>query len=456
MALGLWARSSWGAAPLTLQEVLDTIASTHPEFEQAERKVDQAEAKAFAARGAFDPTLSVYGNWNPVGYYRTGQVDAVVQQATPAWGLGLYAGYRLGWGNFPVYKGELETLSGGEVRAGVELPVWRGGPIDPKRAEIQRTRILGEAATYERDATQLALERDAARAYWSWVAAGQRLEVARDLLAMAERRDEALREQVDAGAMEPIKLVDNRRLVLDRQAKRVAAERKFQEASLDLSLYLRDAQANPLRMEEDRVPERFPEPVAPDALALEREVQRAMERRPDVAALDQERRASEVDVRLRRNQRSPDVKLKSFVARDFGDGPPELAPTEWGVGVVMEAPLPLRKARGDLQAAQAELAGVDAKRRGLRDKVGAEVRKAYVVLLAARQGIELTARQVEAANRLAEAERERMREGASDFVILNLRELAAADAATQLIDAHADFQRARAEFLTATGRSPGG
>ncbi len=68
--------------------------------------------------------------------------------------------------------------------------------------------------------------------------------------------------------------------------------------------------------------------------------------------------------------------------------------------------------------------------------------------------VSLDDEQVERANQLAEAERERLREGASDLVVLNLRELAAAEAANQVIDAHADFERARADFLVATGRPP--
>ncbi len=447
---------SASSAPLTLDEVLDAVEQEHPGLEVAERKVEQADGKAFAARGGFDPLLTIRGKWAPVGYYDNGQVDALVRQATPAWGVAVYAGYRIGLGNYPVYKGDLQTLSGGEVRAGIEVPVWRGGPIDSRRAKIQQTKIQRRGAEYDRDATQLELERQAARAYWSWVAAGLRLQVARELLTIAERRDDALKEQVDAGALERIKLVDNRRLVLDRKAKRIAAERKFQEKALDLSLFLRDGTQTPVQAGEDRVPDRFPIPVTPDMGPLEGEIDRALRERPDVAALEQERDAAQVDVRLARNQRAPDVKLQTFVARDLGNGPQELGPTEWGVGVVVEAPLPLRKARGDLRAARAAVAGVEAKRRGLRDKVGAEIRKSQVALLAARQGIDLATEQVAAADELAQAEREKLREGASDLVVLNLRELAAADAANQVIDANADFQRARADFLTATGRSPAG
>ncbi len=442
------------AAPLTLDEVLRATRDTHPGIEAADRGIDKASGKAFAARGGFDPTLSIRAKWEPVGYYPNAQVDALVYQATPLWGTALFAGYRLGWGSFPIYKGDLETLSGGELRAGVELPVWRNGPIDSKRAKIQSTRIREGAARSQRDAAELELERDAAWAFWDWVAAGQKLQVSRQVLSIAERRNAGLQELANAGAIERIKLVDNRRLVVSRRAKVVESERKFQTSALKLSLYFRDGDLQPIRVGEERVPPRIPEPRGVDTLTLEQEIEQALARRPDLAALVAERDALQVNLRLARNQRAPDVKLQSYVARDFGDGPDELRPTEFGVGAYVTMPLPLRELRGNFRVAQAEVAAVEAKLRGMKDKVAAEIQTALVDLGAAQQRVQLAREQVSLANELAEAERTRFSAGASDLVIVNLRERAAADAANDVIDALADFQRARADYMVATGRSP--
>ncbi len=446
--------SAAAADPLTLDDVLGSVGRTHPGLEVAERKIDQADGKVLAAQGGFDPTLSIRTKWTPVGYYNQGQVDTLVRQPTPAWGIGAYAGYRVGWGTYPVYKGELQTLSGGEIRAGVEVPLWRNGPIDSRRAGVKRTKIQRAGARYARDATELELERAAAEAYWSWVSAGQSLRISRELLALAERRDAGLNEQAKAGAIERIKIVDNRRLVLDRMTKVVAAERKFATASLELSLFMRDAAQNPVRPGEERVPAKIPEPASPDMASLDDEVDEAVRRRPDAAALETERDAARVDVRLARNQRAPAINLQTFVAKDFGAGPAELGPVEWGAGVVLEVPLPLRKARGELRVAKAALGAVKAKTRGLQDKIGAEVRTAHVALEAAQETITLARAQLGTTEELAEAERIRFREGASDLVIVNLRELAAAEAANQEVAALAEYQRAYADFRVSTGRSP--
>lgn len=445
------------AAPvLELEEVLSSVRDDHPGMESAQLVVEEREAKAFAARGGFDPVLSIRGKWAPVGYYPQGQVDALIRQPVPVLGLTAYAGYRLGWGSYPVYKGELETLSGGELRAGASLPLWRNRSIDARRANRDRTKIQARGARFEQTAEQIRLERDATKAYWTWVAAGKNLEVAHELLAIAEARDIGLREQVAAGAVPELARTDNRRLVLDRQAKVVAARLKFREASLALSLFFRDDNRRPVLAGQDRLPSTLHRPGQTPPQALDQDdidalVLRAWEARPDLRALDATRQAAQVDLRLSANQRGPAVDLHAFAARDFGEGPAELGPTEAGAGLTIEIALPLRQARGDYRAAKAKVGQVDAKRRALADSIAAEVRAAYFSLGAAWERVALAGQQREAALRLAEAERELLRQGSSDLLAVNLRELAAADASTSENDALADFQRARADFVAALG-----
>ena len=74
LAWALPATALAAAAPLTLEEVLRSVSATHPDLEVAERGVEKADAKAFAARGGFDPILAIRGKYTPVGYYNNGQV----------------------------------------------------------------------------------------------------------------------------------------------------------------------------------------------------------------------------------------------------------------------------------------------------------------------------------------------------------------------------------------------
>lgn len=75
-------------------------------------------------------------------------------------------------------------------------------------------------------------------------------------------------------------------------------------------------------------------------------------------------------------------------------------------------------------------------------------------MAAAHRRAEIAARQIELAERLAEAERQRLALGDSTILVVNLREEAAADAAASAIDASADYHKSRARYQVATGRVP--
>ena len=453
MSLALSGASVLSSAPgpLTLEGVLESVDAHHPKLDSEARLRDAAEAKQQGARGNWDPKLSVYGKWVPLGYYRTGQVDTVVRQSTPLWGVGVFAGYRLGQGDFAVYKGEYETGNLGELRAGLDVPIFRDGPIDEGRADIQRSEHLLDAAECSVAATRLGLRRDAATAYWKWAAAGRKVDIQGTLLATAEARDLAIRERVRQGSAPDILVVDNERLILDRRAKLIAARRSFNERAVDLSLYLRDEDKTPVVAPEGQLPplsSQLERPVLPPESY---DLSRAIVTRPELCEILGERSAAEVDLRLAKNRVAPELRVSGYVARDLGDTPTELAPTELVTGVTLSMPLALRKARGELRAARAKLASVDAKLRGLQDKIGAQVRRARVDLIAAFEQLQIATRQAQVARQLADAEREKLDEGASDLVILNIRELAAADAENLEVEAILRYRIAEADYRQALG-----
>lgn len=437
--------------PLSLHEVLQSVDETHPKLEEADRKVEAADGKRLGASGAWDPTLKLGLRWAPVGFYQTGMVDATVSQATPLYGLGVFAGYRYGWGNFPVYKGDKETLTGGELRAGAELPLWKDGPIDERRADVSKAKLRQRQADCDRDAARLELRNKAAKAYWNWVAAGQDVRIQETLLAVATTRGKGLVGQAEAGARPEIIVVDNDRLILDRKTKLVSSRQIFESARVALSLFYRDPQQTPILVDPQRLPNLPPE-MHPEQLEPEASAERhAQENRPELCSLRLERDVANVDRRLAKNQRGPKLNVQAFVAKDIGQGAPELEPVEFGAGVVFEMPLALRKARGEYRAANAEVGRLDAQVRGLTDFVTAEVRAARVTLEAAQKQVELARLQVKAARTLAQAEREKFDEGASDLVIVNLRELASAEAERLEVKALSEYQKAVADYRTATG-----
>ncbi|MBL9037044.1 MAG: TolC family protein, partial [Archangium sp.] len=169
---------------LALDDVLLAVEGEHPLLDASRADAESSGADLLAARGAFDPTLKARGGFIPISGYTSTRFDVVLEQPTPLYGLNLFAGYRLGQGDFPVYYGERATNSLGEVRAGLDLPLLRNGWVDRRRTTIARARQGQVAAQASLEQQRLDLARLAASRYWDWVGAGRRREIARSLLTI--------------------------------------------------------------------------------------------------------------------------------------------------------------------------------------------------------------------------------------------------------------------------------
>lgn len=442
------------ARALTLPEVLEIVATTHPQLAAARQRQRAADGDAMAARGGFDPVLRARGQYAPIGAFPRGTVDVELRQPTPLWGLSVYGGWRLGLGRFAVYDLRGKTADGGEVRGGISLPLWQGGAIDRRRADLSIATLARTAAAAELDARAIELERAVGRAYWAWVGAGLRLAVQRDLLKLAQDRDEALRKQIVAGGVPAVEGIDNRRAIVDRTARIVAGERALQQAAFELARHLRDADGEVQVPAPTRLPDAFPESRRPVAEVSEQMIREAWARRPDLRRLALQREAAAVELKLARSDRSPRIDLDAYAAKDIGAVDPAYAylrPAEFVAAVNVELPLALRGARGKLRRAEAELARIDAELRMARDVVALELRDAHSALAAAHARVALAREQLAAAHELEQAERSRFRLGDSTLLLVNLREQAAADAAAQELEALGEYHRAQVDLRAAAG-----
>jgi len=439
---------------LMLAEVMAVLAATHPQLEAARQRQRAAEGDAMAARGGFDPVLRARGQYVPIGAFPRGTVDVELRQPTPLWGLSVYGGWRVGLGSFAVYDLRGKTAASGEVRAGVNLPLWQGGAIDRRRADVRITALAQDAAAAEFEARAIELERAAGRAYWAWLGAGLRLDVQRGLLALAEDRDEGLRKQIVAGGVPAVEGIDNRRAIVDRGARIVAAERALQQAAFELARHLRDVDGEVQAPAPTRLPGAFPEPQRPGSDGLEQLIRDAWTRRPDLRRLVLQHETAAVELKLARNNRSAKIDLDAYAAKDIGALDPAYAylrPAEFVASVSVELPLALRGARGKLRRAEAELARIDAELRMARDVVALELRDAHSALVAAHARVGLAREQLAAAHELEQAERSRFRLGDSTLLLVNLREQAATDAALQELDALGEYHRATVDLRAAAG-----
>lgn len=441
--------------PLTLDEVMKSIDLRHPLIVAAMKDQEVAKGDLLAAKGGFDPVWRTRAAVIPVGYYDNGRIDSLLVQPTALGGVSLFAGYRVGTGKFAVYDGKADTLAIGEARAGLSIPLWRDSLIDSRRAALWSAELSPAIAEAAVASTKLELARAAAIRYWNWVEAGRARQVARDLLVLAETRDAALAARVDKGDLAEIERQDNLRTILSRKGNLISVERQWTNAAIELSVFHRDDKGAPIVPHDGRLPTSFPEPAQPSVGTPEAEVQKAIAKRPELFRFAAQKAQLEIEARLAKNGAKPALDFQGVVSKDFGKGPDPLRPVDVELGLVLDIPLLARTASGKLDAATAKGEKLDAQRKFLEDRIGADVKDALGAETAARARVTLARQELALATKLAEAERDAFALGHSTILMVNLREQAAAEAALREVVALADWQRAIAVFRAVTATTPG-
>jgi outer membrane protein TolC len=441
-------------AVLELEDLLASVETHFPLILAALEEVEIAAGRVLSARGAFDTRFGTKGRFDVEGFYENDRVDVLFEQPTTAWGTTFLGGYRIGSGDFAIYDGKAKTNDGGELRFGVNVPLLQGGSIDTRRVELWRSAIEQEQVRPIVTEKRLQATRKAADAYWRWVSWGRRHEIARRLLDLAENRQDQVELAVEEGQLARINLTDNQRLIVERRANLVRAERGLQQAAILLSLYWRDADGQPVVPPEAALPEDFPPPRDPALVLFEGDVAFALERRPELRALELELSSLDLDLSLARNDMLPTLDVGVLASQDVGapvNDPDDKGPFELSALLRLDVPLQRRQARGDRREVEGKIAKLTRERQFVEDVVVTDVRDAALGLTQTWAQMEQARENVRLARELAEAERLQLQAGESDLLRVNLREQQAAVAAAALVDVFEEYFRALAQYRAVLG-----
>ncbi|MFN0079388.1 MAG: TolC family protein [Prosthecobacter sp.] len=442
--------SSFAAKPLLLPEVLASVQTQYPPYLAALIEQDIANGRVRQAMGAFDLNLNAGGTMNLAGYYDGQTGYAMVEQPLPFWGGSVYGGYRLSSGFLPNYNKD-RTGVDGEGVLGFRLPLLRDGTIDRRRAALWQAQIDQELADPIILRQYLDFIRSATISYYNWLASGQRLGLTEELLRIAKDRDSAIAEQVKKGASAPIVQIDNQRLVVSREIAVVQAQRRFQATSIELSLFYRTKdKAEPIIAKRDRIPTAFPPHPRLDETQVTADIAKAAIFRPEIRRIELLVEKSEIDRRLAKNNLLPNIDIGIEAGQALGNNRPrDLEQNEIEAKIEFKLPLQRREAKGRVDVADALIERLNNDKRFARDRIAADVRDAYSALIATFDTLKMTRRNVELAKQLEAAENERLKQGATDLLALQIREQATFDAQVLEVEAQAEYFRSQANYRAA-------
>ncbi len=456
-----WGMAGFGAEaraqsePLSLREVLSNVERTYPKILGAEADRQAATARRVARQGAFD--LNLLSGSDFQRYNSTSQRGKNVTLTTTDAGaelllrngVRLYAGARLNTG--AVKSPDSQTGTGGEYVVGVRVPILRGFGANSRAASEQQA-ILGEPlATEQFRRTRLDILEDAGFAYWEWVAAGQRLQVARDLLKVAEVRAEALSKRAELGDIPRIDAIEAGQEVARRQGLLIKAERDLQKSAFKLAAYRWENNGSPAPVPtEANVPPvvLLPEPTPVGEAAASTARDTALTTRPELGANTLQSRITRVDRDLAQNDTKPQV---DFVFQPGADTGSKAIGDTLKVGFQFSLPLERRDATGRRDEADLRLQRLSQDATLLRRQIVLEVDDAVSAVNRAAERYAATVRERELAQQVENRERDRLRLGEGTVFLLNQRERATAEAAQKVIDSRAEYFQATLSLQVATG-----
>ncbi|MEM8981703.1 MAG: TolC family protein [Pseudomonadota bacterium] len=443
------------ADELTLTEVRRSTQQHVPTILRALANLRVATGERQAAQGAFDLVFSG-DSYNRLGGFWDGRAQTFkANKPISDFGASVYGQYRLSDGFFPIYEDEYFTNTGGQAKLGVLFSLLRDRDIDPRRFALADAEFTLRASELELLLVRIGLAREASVAYWRWVAAGQRLDIYRRLLANAEDRNEGLEREIREGARAAIFLTENLQNITRRRALVVRAERDLALAANTLAFFVRD-QAGEMRSPElpempaDLGPEPEPTALPTDYTA---QLESVLARHPELAALQNAMARSRARIALRENSIRPRLDVNVELAHGLGavaEGGNSRDSTDTIVGLTFSVPLARREARARLAQERDRLAALELETQQLRDTVEQSLVAIEVQRFYALQLYELASQEVTQLMTLREAESRRFAAGASDFFLVNIREENTANSEIQLLNARLDAVIAAVNYEAAT------
>lgn len=441
---------------LAISDVIASMYQCYPEILQSREELRRTTGDLVSSWGAFDTKLKGYSLNEPTGFYENHR-HAIGLARQTWWGGYLSAGYRIGRGKFQPWYKERETDKSGEFKLGWTQPLLQGRAIDLNRVAIFQASLAQQASQPVVQQTILESALAATEAYWKWVSAGTILAAQRELLLLAETRDEQFRAGFKAGAFAEIDVILNEQLVAERQVKVLDSQRKFQQAAFKLSLFLRDGGCQPIVANEAWLPKQFPITDRPAAGDLQADLASSLSRRPEPRLLQMEIQRVQYERQLACNNMLPAFDFIAEASQDLG--PPASSSDDKDefllvVGVQGEVPLQRRKARGKIQSTSAKITQLQQKLFLQQNKIEAELRTAYNALVLSSQIVEQAEVSLRAAFESLDRYRFAFERGKIDLIYLNLLETKANETEIKLIDAQGNWFAFLAQMQAALGLDP--
>ncbi len=427
---------------LSARQVMEIVKRYHPVALQAGILVEQAKADLVSARGQFDPVFeneAAQKTFEGTAYYSYNRPEISI----PTWfGIEVKAGLEYLSGNRtdPVdTKGESSYL-------GISVPLAKNLLMDKRRAALQSAKIFRQASVAERRNMLNQLMLDALKSYWSWVKEYQLYQVMNEAVAINESRFRWVRSAYQLGDRAAIDTTEVLAQWQQFELLRSQAWLNFQNAGLELSVYLWTAGAQPYELPSNIIPQ---EPLREISVmnqpvpVLNELLNAAVSNHPELRLYQYKLQALNIERKLKFQELLPVVNFRyNQLGRGYDVWKTATSPyfeNNYRYGLSIAVPLRLSQGRGEYKKARLKINYAELELEQKKRQVENKVRSYFNELLALKEQVKWQEQSWRNYLQLQRAEELRFRSGESSLFLVNARETKALEALQKLLELKAKY-----------------
>lgn len=427
---------------LSARQVMEIVKRYHPVALQAGILVEQAKADLVSARGQFDPVFeneAAQKTFEGTAYYSYNRPEISI----PTWfGIEVKAGLEYLSGNRtdPVdTKGESSYL-------GISIPLAKNLLMDKRRAALQSAKIFRQASVAERGNMLNQLMLDALKSYWSWVKEYQLYQVMNEAVAINENRFRWVRSAYQLGDRAAIDTTEVLAQWQQFELLRSQAWLNFQNAGLELSVYLWTAGAQPYELPSNIIPQ---EPLRDISVmnqpvpVLNELLNAAVSNHPELRLYQYKLQALNIERKLKFQELLPVVNFRyNQLGRGYDVWKTATSPyfeNNYRYGLSIAVPLRLSQGRGEYKKARLKINYAELELEQKKRQVENKVRSYFNELLALKEQVKWQEQSWRNYLQLQRAEELRFRSGESSLFLVNARETKALEALQKLLELKAKY-----------------
>ncbi len=440
---------------LSAKQYVEIVKQYHPVAKQADIFVEKSKADVTIARGMFDPVLvneMAEKTFDGTNYYYYNRPELLI----PTWfGVEVSAGLEYLSGN----RTDPEETKGKSSYLGISVPLAKNLLMDKRRAALQTAKIFRDASSVEKRNILNNLLLDAMKIYWTWVKEYQVYKTLGDAVVVNEKRVEMVKTAYQLGERPAIDTAEALVQLQSFELQKNQAWLDFQNATLELSVFLWTAETEPYNLSANVIPVEnlqtlsIADAVLPELNSL---LTAAIKNHPELLGYNFKINALEIDKKLKFQELLPTVNFRynqlgkgNDILKTATTGP--LFQNNFQYGLSLSIPLRLSQGRGEYRKAKLKITETQLQQVQKQQLVENKVRSYFNELIAVKNQVALQEKAYKNYQVLQRGEEIRFMAGESSLFLINARENKTLEALQKLQELKAKYYKTENALMWAAG-----